>query len=105
MAISDGLSPAIGHSLFLEDNQSTIKLVRKGKSTCGSTRHIGLRYFFVHNKINNEEVQMECMPTKSMIADILTKSILGVLFLCLRDLLMLARTDRRTCGQNIKESV
>eukprot|EP01037_Dinobryon_pediforme_P026963 gene26963-29668_t len=63
VAISDGLSPAIGHANFLEqqgykrqpvilyqDNQSTMKLVLKGKSTSDSTRHIGLRFFFVHDK-------------------------------------------------------
>jgi len=101
VAISDGLSPAIGHANFLEqqgykrqpvilyqDNQSTMKLVLKGKSTSDSTRHIGLRFFFVHDKVTNGEVKMEYMPTKSMIADIFTKSILGALFVWLRELLM-----------------
>jgi hypothetical protein len=98
---SDEISPAIGHANFLEqqgypkqpvllyqDNQSTIRLIMKGKSTSDSTRHINLRYFFVHDLLSKGEVKVEYKPTKEMIADILTKPLQGTLFLDLRKMLM-----------------
>ena len=71
-----------------QDNLSTIAMVRSGKPTSDRTRHVSIRYFFVHDREVNGEVQLEYKPTKEMIADILTKPLQGELFTRLRDQLL-----------------
>ena len=72
-----------------QDNLSTIAMVRSGKPTSDRTRHVSIRYFFVHDREVNGEVQLEYKPTKEMIADILTKPLQGELFTRLRDQLLI----------------
>lgn len=78
----------VGPATVYQDNQSTIKLVENGRSNSGRTRHIAIRYFFVANRIQTGEIQVEYMATGDMIADILTKPLQGSLFRKLRALLM-----------------
>ena len=46
-----------------------------------------MRYFFVIDRAKLGHVRLEYMPTRRMIADIITKAINGSLFQELRDLL------------------
>ena len=71
-----------------QDNQSTIKLVKNGKSTSDRTRHIAIRFFFIADKVASKEIKVEYMATGDMIADILTKPLQGQLFLKLREKLL-----------------
>ena len=71
-----------------QDNQSTIALVAKGKSTSPRTRHIAIRYYFVKDRIDNGEIVVEYMPTDLMRADILTKPLQGELFRGMRKALL-----------------
>ena len=73
---------------IFQDNQSTIVLANKGFSTSDKTRHIGIRYYFVKDRIDGGEVEVEYLATENMIADIMTKPLQGSLFRKLRDLLM-----------------
>jgi hypothetical protein len=101
IAISDGLSQAIwmrnllreqGYNmkpiLLYQDNQSTIVLIKKGKSTSERTRHVDLRYFFVADRVKSGETVVEYMPTKQMLADLHTKPLQGTLFREMRSKLM-----------------
>ena len=64
----------MGTALIYQDNQSAITLARKGKSTSPRTRHVNIRYFFVHDRISNSgEVAVEYLSTDEMLADVLTK--------------------------------
>ena len=73
---------------IFQDNQSTIVLANKGFSTSDKTRHIGIRYFFVKDRIDAGEVVVEYLPTEDMLADMMTKPLQGSLFRKLRSLLM-----------------
>jgi hypothetical protein len=73
---------------LFEDNLSTIALIKSGKSNSSRTRHIAIRYFFISDKVLSKEVEVEFMPTDSMLADILTKPLQGSLFKKFRDLLL-----------------
>jgi hypothetical protein len=99
VGMSDAIPMIIWFSNFLEaqgykfhppiiyqDNQSTIVLANKGKSTSDRTRHIDIRYFFVKDLIDRKEVTVEYKPTDDMIADLLTKPIQGDKFRQLRAL-------------------
>jgi hypothetical protein len=97
IGVSDGLTQVLWTRLYLEaqgyvmgpvtlyqDNQSTIVLAEKGRSNSGRTRHVNIRYFFVKDKIESQEVKVEYMPTDDMIADYLTKPLQGQQFTKLR---------------------
>ena len=75
-------------AILYQDNQSTIRLLRNGKSSSDRTKHIKIRYFWLKDRIDNKDVLVEYMPTEDMIADILTKPLQGDQFIKLRQLLM-----------------
>jgi len=70
----------IGPAVLYQDNQSTIKLAERGSAASERTRHIAIRFFFVHDRIASGEIAIEYMPTGHMLADILTKPLQGTLF-------------------------
>jgi hypothetical protein len=94
VAISDMANQAIHQKNFLEaqgyqklpailyqDNQSTITLVNKGRSTSLSTRHINIRYFWLKERIESGEIEVIYKPTEEMgPANIATKATVGNLF-------------------------
>ena len=75
-------------AVIYQDNTSTITMAEKGRSTSDRTRHIHVRYFFIKDRIDSNELQLVYVPTKDMIADILTKPLQGDLFRKLRALLL-----------------
>ena len=70
----------IGPAVVYQDNQSTIKLAERGSAATAKTRHIAIRFFFVHDRMRAGEIIIEYMPTGHMLADILTKPLQGALF-------------------------
>jgi hypothetical protein len=75
----------IGKVVLYQDNQSTIALAKKGRSTSARTRHVAIRYFFVKDRVEAGEVVIEYLPTEVMSADIMTKPLQGDLFREMRD--------------------
>jgi hypothetical protein len=68
-------------SVVLQDNQSTIKLLKNGKASASKkSRHIDIRYFFMKDRIEKEEFAVEYCPTEHMVADFFTKPLQGNLF-------------------------
>jgi hypothetical protein len=78
----------IAPATVLEDNMSTIALIKNGKSNSERTRHIAIRFFFVTDKINEKEIKIEYVSTFDQIADILTKPLQGEAFIKLRNMLL-----------------
>lgn len=74
----------MGPATIYQDNTSAIALGQNGISNSDRTRHINIRYFFIKDRIDAGEIKMEYMPTKDMIADILTKPLQGEHFRRLR---------------------
>ena len=60
-----------------QDNMSTIKLLARGKPASENTRHINIRYFFIKDRVDCGEVQIEYCPTDEIPADALTKPLVG----------------------------
>jgi hypothetical protein len=101
VAVSDVLPQILWSRQFLEeqgyvpgkvtlyqDNQSTMAMIAKGRSTSSRTRHVAIRYFFVKDKVDSGEVEIVYLPTGVMRADIMTKPLQGELFRKMRDDLM-----------------
>lgn len=55
-----------------EDNQSSIALA-KNLIHHAHTKHIDIQHYFIREKVESGEVDLEYMPTEDMIADALTK--------------------------------
>ena len=68
---------------IFQDNQSAIVLANKDFSTREKTRHIGIRYYFIKDRIDGGQVEVEYMG-----ADIMTKPLQVSLFRKLRGMLM-----------------
>ena len=73
-------------STIYQDNEASILLERNSKrSSKKGTRHINIRYFFITDKVQNGEIDIEYMPTGKLIADYFTKPLQGNLFQKMRD--------------------
>jgi hypothetical protein len=75
-------------AVIFQDNMSIIALLKIGRSISERTRHIAIRYFFLEDRINSNEVCIQYLSTDEMIADILTKPLPGEQFHRLRNLLL-----------------
>ena len=72
----------VGPAMIYQDNQSTIWLANKGRSTSERSRHIMSR-----SDISLYHITSSYLPTGDMVADVLTKSLHGQLFVKLTGLL------------------
>jgi len=88
--------------LILEqDNLSTIALMRNGKPNSSCSSHIAIRYFFMHDKIKDGEVQVIHRPSEELTADLLTKPLATERFNMLRDALL--GSTSCACSRNVLE--
>ena len=74
----------VGAVKVCQDNMPTIVFVKKGKSTSHRTKHIAVRYFFIKEKIDEGEIEVEYTPTLQMLADMFTKPLQEELFRVMR---------------------
>ena len=79
----------VGESRFYQDNTSTMKLERNGRqSSSARTRHINIKYFFIKDRIDNQEIDLIYCRTDQMVADFLSKPQQGAMFRRFRDVIM-----------------
>ena len=68
-------------NIIYQDNSSTIKLINNGKASSGKrTRHFDIRLFYVHDLVGRDQVKVECCPSDKMLADCISKPLVGALF-------------------------
>jgi hypothetical protein len=82
-----------GHDIKLnvlfQDNENTIKMLKNGCDLCTSnSRHIDVKHFWVKDRLDKKELELQWCPTHLMIADYFTKPLQGKQFKLLRDLIM-----------------
>ena len=76
-------------TIIFQDNKSAILLEKNGRASSSKrTRHINIRYYFIHDRIQAGEVRAEYCPTKEMVADFFTKPLQGQQFYKLRSFIM-----------------
>ena len=79
----------VEENIIYQDNKSAILLEENGMASSSKrTRHLNVRYFFVKDRIDNNEAKIEYCPTDEMIADYYTKPLQGKKFLEFRKLIM-----------------
>ena len=59
---------------IFEDNQGTIKLAENPKVS-NRTKHIGVRYHYIRDQIEEGKVTLVYCATKDMVADMMTKAL------------------------------
>ena len=75
-------------AIIFQDNKSTIQLINNGRSNSERTRHIDIRYFFLHDRIKEREITITYKSTNEMLADMLTKPLQGEQFRAFRNQLL-----------------
>lgn len=64
-----------------QDKKSTILLHEKGPHSLGKrTRHIEMRYFYLHDQVKRSNLKIEYYPANDMYADYMSKPLQGSLF-------------------------
>ncbi len=68
-------------TVLYQDNKSTMLLLKNGKqSSSKRTKHINIRYFFLKDRIENNELKVKYCPTEDMMADFFTKPLQATKF-------------------------
>ena len=76
-------------NIIFQDNTSTIKLQQNGKVSSGKrTRHFDIKLFYITDLISRDEVSVEYCPSDDMIADYMSKPLMGAKFKEFRNLIM-----------------
>ena len=63
-----------------QDNESTIAMLTTVTKESMRTRHINVRYYWLRERIKDQELTLVHVPTGDMLADILTKPMQGNMF-------------------------
>ena len=79
----------LSNNILYQDNQSAIRLEKNGFKSAGTkSRHINVRFFWIKDCADREEITIIYCPTYRMLADFLTKPLQGTLFQIFRDVIM-----------------
>ena len=72
----------VSTTVIYRDNTSSMKLEENGKASSGKrTRHFNIKYFYITDLIQRNEVKIEYCPTADMVADYMTKPLVGAKFI------------------------
>ena len=76
-------------NIVYQDNKSAILLEQNGSlSSSQQTKHNKIRYFFMKDKIENQEIEVIYCPTENMLGDFFTKPLQGHKFIEFRRLIL-----------------
>jgi hypothetical protein len=78
--------------IIFGDNQSTQSLSRTGIKS-ERTKHIAVKYAFIHDEVENKRVKLQWIPTTEQLADVLTKALPRAQHALLRGQLMASSDD------------
>jgi hypothetical protein len=70
---------------LLQDNQSTQSVIKNGIKSAKRMRHLNIRYFFIKQYVEENQIKVEYIKTTDMVADIFTKPLQGQQFIRLRN--------------------
>ena len=75
--------------MLFQDNQSAIKMEINGPNSCnGNSRNIGIRFYFVRDRVDQENLKIIYCPTEDMIANFVTNPLQGSIFEKFKDMEM-----------------
>jgi len=71
--------------IIYEDNAAVLAVIKNGTGCNGTSKHMNVKIGYVKQVIEENNFEIKYLDTKNMIADILTKPIVGKSFLELRE--------------------
>ena len=81
LALSEELNLKLKRPIIIyQDNQSGVRIMEKGHGNFKRTKHFINRYYWIKQFVDDGSIIFNYIPTTSMIADILTKPIIGHMF-------------------------
>jgi hypothetical protein len=91
----------ITSTIVYRDNTSAMKLEENGRASASKrTRHFNIKYFYITDLIEKGEVKIEYCPTDDMLADYMTKPLVGTKFLSFWKQVMNIRVQQECVGQH-----
>ena len=69
-----------GVPIIYQDNMSTMKVAEKGLTNNPNTKHIDIRHLWITEVIKNKAIKLQYKKTDEMIADGMTKPLVGEKF-------------------------
>jgi hypothetical protein len=91
---------AVKLNIIYQDNTSCMKLEENGIASLGKrTQHFDIKYFCVTDLVGRNEVNIEYCSTNEMLADYMTKPMVGSKFKLFRDLIMNLHSKHRWIKQ------
>lgn len=63
--------------IVYQDNLGTVSVLKTGKLTGRGSKHIDIRHLWIAEKVQEGTLEVKWIPTEHMLADILTKGIVG----------------------------
>ena len=85
----------VRNALLHQDNQAAILLETNGvMSRKKRSRHIDIRFFFIKDKVDSDEVEVAFCGTDEMVSDFLSKPLQGGVFRRFRDTIMGIRKNK-----------
>ena len=68
-------------NIVFQDNKSTILLAENGRHSAGKrSRHLNIKYFYITDKLEQKEMEIQYCPTDDMVGDYNTKPLQGSKF-------------------------
>ena len=74
--------------IIFQDNESTIRMAMEGHGDFKRTKMINPRFYFITEKIANNEVRLQYLPSELLRADVFTKHLHGPAFQSMMDKIM-----------------
>ena len=79
----------IKQNIIFQGNHSAIRIEKNGKKSCtGKYRHIYIRYFFVKDWVDSNNMSITYCSTEHTIADLYTKNLQEALFVKFREVII-----------------
>ena len=79
----------VKEKLLFQDDESTIRMEVNGRNSCtGNSRHVDIRFFFVHDRVKSGDIKVVYCPTDKMVADFFKKPLQGSIFMKFRNSVM-----------------
>jgi hypothetical protein len=75
-------------AILFQDNQSAATIMTNGLSSVRRTKHMALKYFFIKDYVEDGQLEVRYTGTNDMVADVLSKPLVGEQFMRLRNILL-----------------
>jgi hypothetical protein len=79
----------VNTNIIYQGNTSSMKLEENGKASSGKCiRHFNIKYFYITDLIQCNDIQIEYCPTEEIVANYMTKPLIGAKFEGLHKIIM-----------------